>query len=126
MSPSYGADVFRVDVFWFALNGGNLNDFYGRDRQPGGRQVGEPAMQYLTESRMQLTRTHLQQTSEPLAPGGLTWARVQGRAWETMALRAEKVREIAPPRRLPRGPSPLAPMLTFRPNNRDPRTMSAI
>ncbi|WP_437492243.1 D-arabinono-1,4-lactone oxidase [Sorangium sp. So ce1014] len=28
MSPSYGADVFRVDVFWFALNGGDLNDFY--------------------------------------------------------------------------------------------------
>ncbi|XWL05102.1 AraC family transcriptional regulator [Sorangium sp. So ce307] len=29
--------------------------------------VGEPAMQYLAESRMQLARTHLQQTSEPLA-----------------------------------------------------------
>lgn len=29
MSPSYGADVFRVDVFWFALNGGDLNAFYG-------------------------------------------------------------------------------------------------
>lgn len=29
--------------------------------------VGEPAMHYLTESRMQLARTHLQQTSEPLA-----------------------------------------------------------
>jgi hypothetical protein len=29
MSPSYGADVFRVDVFWFALNGEDMNAFYG-------------------------------------------------------------------------------------------------
>ncbi|WP_437964284.1 D-arabinono-1,4-lactone oxidase [Sorangium sp. So ce260] len=28
MSPSYGADVFRVDVFWFALNGGDKDAFY--------------------------------------------------------------------------------------------------
>lgn len=29
MSPAYGTDVFRVDVFWFALNGEDPNAFYG-------------------------------------------------------------------------------------------------
>jgi hypothetical protein len=30
MSPAYGGDVFRVDVFWFALNGGTQDDFYSQ------------------------------------------------------------------------------------------------
>ncbi|XXX77506.1 D-arabinono-1,4-lactone oxidase [Sorangium sp. So ce134] len=28
MSPSYGGDMFRVDVFWYALNGGDVHAFY--------------------------------------------------------------------------------------------------